>query len=142
MVRQENRTLSDSVTVRPGWCRKTSPTMSSSNSLPGMASLLGSRLGRCWESVGGGRGSRRRGSAAGGATEGGGQLVHHRGTRRHPPEQALEVLARRVVQALARSAAAVLDEEAAVAAVGSVPRGALDAGIGRHAREEELLHSP
>src|SRR5215472_10364318 len=34
MVRQENRTLSASVTVRPGWCWYTCPTASSSNSLP------------------------------------------------------------------------------------------------------------
>src|SRR5215471_1001770 len=37
MVRHENQMLSASVTVRPGWCWNTCPTVSSSNSLPAMA---------------------------------------------------------------------------------------------------------
>src|SRR4029453_2612609 len=36
MVRQEKKTLSASVTVRPGWCWNTCPSASSSNSLPAM----------------------------------------------------------------------------------------------------------
>src|SRR5215467_10992857 len=39
MVRQEKRTLSASVTVRPGWCWNTCPTVSSSKSLPAMEDL-------------------------------------------------------------------------------------------------------
>ena len=60
----------------------------------------------------------------------------------HPPEQALEVLARGLVESRAGRAAAVLDEQAAEAAVGGVPRGALDARVGGHAGEDELLHAP
>src|SRR6266403_258746 len=36
MVRHEKKILSASVTVRPGWCWKTCPTVSSSKSLPAM----------------------------------------------------------------------------------------------------------
>src|SRR5215470_350722 len=39
MVRQEKKTLSASVTVRPGWCWNTCPTVSSSKSLPAMEDL-------------------------------------------------------------------------------------------------------
>src|SRR5262249_49648022 len=39
MVRQEKKTLSASVTVRPGWCWNTCPTVSSSKSLPAMEGL-------------------------------------------------------------------------------------------------------
>ena len=99
MVRQENKILSDSVTVRPGWCRKHVAHLSSSNSLPGMASLLGSAWGRC--SGIGRRSGRRCVARLSGRRRGGRpQLVHHGGAGRHAAEQALEVLARRVVQAL------------------------------------------
>ena len=39
MVRHEKKTLSASVTVRPGWCWNTCPTRSSSKSLPAMEIL-------------------------------------------------------------------------------------------------------
>src|SRR5438552_5620685 len=39
MVRQENQTLSASVTVRPGWCRKVCPIVSSSKYFPATKSL-------------------------------------------------------------------------------------------------------
>src|SRR5262250_3093503 len=39
MVRHEKKTLSASVTVRPGWCWNTCPTVSSSKSLPAMEDL-------------------------------------------------------------------------------------------------------
>src|SRR4030095_12250705 len=124
MVRQEKKTLSASVTVRPGWCWNTCPSASSSNSLPAMGPP-----GECAPP--------RAGSVGRSADGGGGELGEDVGARRHPSEQALEVLAGRLVEPRAGRRAAVFDEQRLEAAVGGVPRGALHARVGGHAGEGE-----
>src|SRR5258705_665841 len=134
MVRQEKKTLSASVTVRPGWCWNTCPGASSSNSLPAMGSSLVCSAER--------GGSTRNRSARRSAGGGGDELGEDVGARRHSPEQALEVLAGGLVESGAGRPAAVLDEQRLEAAIGGVSRGALHARVGGYAGEAELGHVP
>src|SRR5574338_375305 len=120
MVRQVKKTLSDSVMVRPGWCWYVWPTSSSSNSLPAMRVLPRSR-----------RASARRV-----------QLRDQPDARVEAPEQALEVVTGRLVQRGARRPAAVLHQHAAETAIGRVPGGAFDAGVGGDTGEQQLVHPP
>src|SRR5215471_7308521 len=74
--------------------------------------------------------------------EGSAQLDQHGVARIDAPEQPLEILARRVVQPLARRAASVLDQQATIATVCGVARRTLDARVGRDPGEDELLDPP
>src|SRR5262245_5131132 len=70
------------------------------------------------------------------------KLDQHGIARIDAPEQPLEILARRIVQSLARRAASVLDQQATIATVRGVARRTLDARVGRDPGEDELLDPP
>src|SRR5262245_58915907 len=139
--------LSTSVTVRPGWCWNTCPTVSSSNSLPAIEPPPQDKcaIGRLGESrqpsLGGGILTRppspigvtphtpnaRSGSARATTREGRAQFAEHAVGAVDACQEPPEVVARCVVQTLAGRSAPVLDEHRTVAAVGGIAGGTLHA---------------